>query len=249
MGGGGTETKTESTAPNNPMVDSTTTKLLGSLQSQMDKGTAVFGQSLQPGAGQTTQNSWASTLGAANNPAYSSGVSGATADFADAAAGNQYGANDAYYAQKSDDTLRDVSAMFTNSGRFGSGSHVDTATTALGNVNNENIAADRAWQMQAAGALPSLYAAGLAPSGIMGAVGAEQDANALALRQGEADLFDRRENVGWKTLGNSTSILAGNAGNSGSTTTSTTPVAPWWSQALGYMANNAGQAAKMYAGG
>lgn len=246
--GGETQTTTSTSGPTNPAVDATTTKLLTGLQGQMDKGTAVFGQSLNPGAGQTTQNAWASTLGSANNPAYSSGVAGATADFADAAAGNQFGANDAYYAQKSDDTLRDVNAMFTNSGRFGSGSHVGTATTALGNVNNENIAADRAWQMQAAGALPSLYAAGMAPSGIMGAVGAEQDANALALRQGENDLFRRQNDAGWSTLGQSTSILAGNAGVGTQQQSQTTPAAPWWQQVGSYVLGNAGKAASAYGG-
>src|SRR5690554_2874951 len=210
MGGGATQTATSTTAPSNPAVDATTTKLLTGLQSQYDKGSQVFGQSLQPGAGDTTQQSWASMLGAANNPAYNDGVAGATADFADAAAGNQYGANDAYYKQLGDDTLRDVNSMFTSSGRFGSGSHVDTATTALGNVNNANIASDRAWQMQAAGALPGMYSAGMAPAGVQAGVGAAQDANALAVRQGEADLFDRTNNRGWNDLARATSILAGN---------------------------------------
>ena len=234
MGGGGTQTSTQSTAPNNPAVDATTTQLLTGLQNQYASGSKVFGQSLQPGAGDTTQQSWASMLGAANNPAYSAGVSGATADFADAAAGNQFGDNDAYYKQLGDDTLRDVNSMFTSSGRFGSGSHVDTATTALGNVNNANIAADRAWQMQAAGALPGLYSAGMAPASVMAGVGQAQDANALALRQGEADLFDRQNNSGWNDLARSTSILAGNAGagTQQSTQTQTQPAAPWWQAPL-----------------
>jgi len=243
--GGDKETTTQTSGPTNPLVDSTTTKLLTGLQGQMDKGTAVFGQSLNPGAGQTTQNGWASALSAANNPAYSAGVSGATADFADAAAGNQFGANDAYYAQKSDDTLRDVNAMFTNSGRFGSGSHVGTATTALGNVNNENIAADRAYQMQAAGALPGMYAAGMAPSAAMAGVGAEQDANALGILQGENDLFRRQKDAGWSTLGQATSILAGNAGVGTQQQSQTTPVAPWYQQIGGYMLGNASKAAGM----
>lgn len=230
--GGGTQTSTQSTTPNNPAVDAATTKLLTGLQSQYDKGSAVYGQSLQPGAGATTQQSWASMLGAANNPTYSAGVAGATADFADAAAGNQAGANDAYYRQLSDDTLRDVNAQFTSSGRFGSGSHVGTAVSAMGDVNNANVAADRAWQMQAAGALPSMYSAGMAPSAAMGAIGAEQDANALKLRQGEADLFDRTNNAKWNDLSRATSILSGNAGASGSTTTSTTPTRPWWETGL-----------------
>lgn len=231
--GNDTQTVSSTSGPTNPMVDSTTTKLLTGLQGQVDKGTAVFGQSLNPGAGQTTQNSWNAMLNAGNNPAYSAGVKGATADFADAAAGNQYGANDAYYAQKSDDTLRDVNAMFTNSGRFGSGSHVGTATESLGRVNAENIAADRQWQTQAAQMLPGLYQGGMAPAGIMAGVGAAQDANALGLRQGENDLFRRQNDAGWSTLGQATSILAGNAGAGTQQQSTTSPETPWWQQVLG----------------
>lgn len=241
MGGGGTETQTTTSGPTNPMVDSTTTKLLSGLQGQVDKGTAVFNQSLNPGAGSTTQNSWASMLSAANNPAYSAGVSGATSDFADIAAGNRFGTNDPGYAalraKAGDDTLRDVNSMFTSSGRFGSGSHVGTATEALGNVNAgmdyQNFQNDQQRQMQAAGMLPGLYAAGMAPAGVQGAVGAEQDANALALRQGENDLFRRQNDTGWSTLGQATSILAGNAGAGTQQQSTTSPTAPWWQQALG----------------
>lgn len=232
MGGGGTETTTQTSGPTNPAVDATTTKLLTNLQGQVDRGTAVFDQSLNPGAGATTQNSWSSMLNASNNPAYSRGVAGATADFADAAAGNQFGANDAYYKQLGDDTLRDVNSMFTSSGRFGSGSHVDTAVKALGDVNNANIGADRAYQMQAAGMLPEMYSAGMAPSGIQAGVGAAQDANALALRQAENDLFRRRNDSGWSTLGNASSILAGTAGAGTQQQSTTTPTAPWWQTGL-----------------
>lgn len=232
MGGGGTQKTTSTTAPTNPAVDATTTKLLNNLQGQVDKGSAVYGQTLNPGAGATTQQSWQSLLSGANNPTYNAGVSGAMAELADAAAGNQYGANDAYYKQLSDDTLRDVNAAFTSSGRFGSGSHVGTAVSALGDVNNANIAADRAWQTQAAGGLQGLYAASLAPAGVISGVGAQQDANALALRQAEADLFERQNNAGWNTLGRASSILNGTAGASGQTTTNTSPATPWWQTGL-----------------
>lgn len=233
MGGGGTETTTQTSGSTNPAVDATVTQLLSGLQSQARKGVAVFDQTLNPGAGQTSQNAWASMLNAANNPAYSAGVSGATADFADAAAGNQYGANDAYFRQLGDDTLRDVNAQFTSSGRFGSGSHVGTAVEALGNVNNANIAADRQWQAQAAGMLPGMFQAGMAPAGVQAGVGAMQDANALALRQAENDLFRRRNDADWTNLGQASSILAGTAGSSGQQQSTTSPAAPWWQSALG----------------
>lgn len=230
MGGNKTTTATNTSGPTNPLVDSTTTQLLSNLQGQVNKGTAVFNESLNPGAGQTTQDSWAGMLGAANNPAYNAGIAGATSDFADAAAGNQYSANDPYYNQLSDTSLRDVNAMFTNSGRFGSGSHVGTAVKALGDVNNANIAADRAWQSQAAGMLPDLYSASMAPSQVQAGVGAAQDANALALQQGRNDLFRRQNDAGWSTLGQASSILAGTAGagTQQQTSTQTVPQAPWW---------------------
>lgn len=231
--GGGNDTSTQTSAPSNPAVTATTNKLLGGLNTQFDKGTAVFGKTLNPGAGQTTQNSWTAALGAANNPAYSAGVNGAISDFSRAAQGGDAGANDPYYKQLSDDTLRDVNAMFTSSGRLGSGSHVGEAVRELGNVNNANVAADRAWQTQSAQMLPGLLQAGQLPSSLQAAVGSAQDANALGLRQGEADLFDRQNNAGWDRLGRASSILAGTAGASGTTQTSTTPSAPWWQQALG----------------
>lgn len=232
MGGGGTTQSTQTTAPTNPAVDATTTKLLNNLQGQVDKGSAVYGQTLNPGAGATTQQGWQQLLAGANNPTYSAGISGAMGDFADAAAGNQNSANDPYYRQLSDDTLRDVNAQFTSSGRFGSGSHVGTAVQALGDVNAANVAADRAWQTQAAGGLQGLYAASLAPAGVVAGVGAQQDANALALRQAEADLFERQNNRGWADLGKASSILAGTAGAGGTTTTNTQPTAPWWQTGL-----------------
>lgn len=233
MGGGGTEEVKQVSGPTNPLVDSTTTKLLTGLQGQVDKGTAVFGQSLNPGAGATTQQSWASMLGAANNPAYSAGVSGATADFADAAAGNRFGDNDAYYDELGDKTLASVNGMFTNSQRFGSNSHVKNAVQELGKVNAANLAADREYQMQAAGALPGMYAAGMAPAGVLGAVGAEQDANELAILQGKNDLFRRQNDAGKDTLGWASSVLAGTAGAGTQQQTTTQPATPWWQSVLG----------------
>lgn len=274
MGGGGTDTKTESTVPNNPMVDSTTTKLLGSLQGQMDKGTAVFNQSLYPGmsgqtqqgvnslmsasgqtGGLTTANNWAS--GVANSGGYNPALSGAQSGVQQYLQESQADAPGyaAMRAKAGDDTLRDVNSMFTGSGRFGSGSHVGTATESLGNVyagmdnanyesrlgrmlgGNQALAGIGQTAMGnaagAAGMLPGLYQSGLIPGQTQLAAGQIMDADALARRQGDNDLFRRQNDSGWATLGNSTSILAGNAGNSGTTTTSTQPQAPWWQQALG----------------
>jgi hypothetical protein len=217
--------------PTNPAVDNTLTNLLGSLGGVAAKGMPTFNQSLYTGAGDTTKAGWASMLGAGNNPTYSAGVAGATADFADAAAGNQFGANDAYYDKLSDKALTNVNSMFTNSGRFGSGSHVNTAVSALGDVNNANIAADRQWQSQAAGMLPGMYQAGMAPAGVQLGVGAQQDADALARRQGEADLHERTYGADWANLGKASSIFGQLAGTGGQTNTVSSPATPWWMNA------------------
>jgi hypothetical protein len=208
MGGGGTETTTQTSGPTNPMVDSTTTKLLTGLQDRYDSSTSM-------GSSAATKGGWASQLAAAGNPDYARGVNGAMTDFADAAAGYQAGANDPYYAKLSDNTMRDVGAMFTNSGRFGSGSHVEKAVETLGDVNNANIAADRQWQTTAASALPSMFAAGQAPGSVQTSVGQQQEA------------------APWANLSNASSILAGTAGVGTQQQTQTSPTAPWWQQALG----------------
>jgi hypothetical protein len=237
MGDNKTTTQTGSSSS---AVTNTTNKLLGGLSAQYDKGTAVFDKNLFTGAGDTTQNSWASALGAANNPDYANGINGAISDYSRAASGGDAAANDPYYAKLGDNALRDVNAMFTNSGRFGSGSHVNQAVTALGDVNNANIAADRAWQTQGAQMLPGLLQAGQLPSSIQGAVGSAQDANTQGLLQGANDLFRRQNDSGWSTLGQASSILNGAAPAAGQTQTTTSPQAPWWQQGLGAAALGAG---------
>lgn len=203
---GGVDTSTQSSAPSNPEVNPTLSKLLQGVRSTYDASQVETPPALKSG--------WNAQLGAAADPTYAAGVGGAMTDFADAAAGNQGGANDAAYAKLSDNTLRDVNSMFTNSGRFGSGSHVETAVGALGDVNNANIAADRQWQSQAAGMLPSLFAAQQAPGAVQQSVGEQQRANP------------------WFNLSNASSILAGTAGAGGSTSTSTQPATPWWQSAI-----------------
>jgi hypothetical protein len=190
--------------PSNPEVNPTLSRILQGVRSNVDNNPTT-----QP----MTEKGWYSQLSAAQNPAYAAGVNGATADFADAAAGNQYGANDAAYAKLSDNTLRDVNSMFTNSGRFGSGSHVETAVNAMGDVNNANIAADRQWQTQAASALPGLFSAGQAPGQVQQSVGQAQQAQP------------------WYNLGQASSVLSGTANTGGNTMTQ--PGTPWWQSAAG----------------
>lgn len=66
--------------------------------------------------------------------------------------------------------------------------------------------------------------------GLLGQIGASKDADSLAKRMANADLFDRTKNADWNTLGRATSILGGNSTASGSTTSNSVP---WWAALLG----------------
>jgi hypothetical protein len=313
MGGGGSETTTQTSGSTNPMVDSTVTKLLGGLQTQIDNGTAVFDKSLYPGLSSTTTGAlthlakkgfegkggldsaynWANGVvkSGGYNPALTSAQdvyrndisrSGYNAGLSTAQQGvQQYlresQANAPGYAQlrakAGQDTLNDVNGIFTGSGRFGSGSHVGNATEELGNVyagmdmqNYENRLARMLGGNQAlagiaqtahgnvanstaglagvgqtamgnaagaAAAVPGLWDATLNPGRNELAVGQLLDADALATRQGENDLFRRSHDAGWTTLGQASSILAGTAGSGQQQTATTTPTAPWWQSMLG----------------
>jgi hypothetical protein len=72
--------------------------------------------------------------------------------------------------------------------------------------------------------------------GLLGQIGASQDADSLAKRMADADLFDKTKNTDWNTLGRATSILGGNSTASGSTTSNSVP---WWAALLGGAATGA----------
>lgn len=239
MAKGGTETSTSSTGPSNPRVTATQNKLLGGLDTAFDQGVKPFSQSLYPGVGQTTQNAWQQTLGAAGNPDFASGIGGAMSDFGDVAAGNRFGMDDPGYARIRqgviDDTMSNINSQFTNSGRFGGGSHVESLGEGVGNavagLDYSNFQSDVARQQQAAQMMPGLFQASLMPGATTGAVGSAQDADALATRQGENDLFRRQNDTKWDALARSSSIGAGTAGMGGMTTQNTQPATPWWQTA------------------
>ncbi len=230
MGGGSTQTTTSGL--NNSALNSAVTTIGNQLNTQLNNGSKVFGQTLTPGAGTTTQNAWASGLSAASNPGYSAAVNNAIGEFGDIAAGNRMGEGDAGWNAARDRALTDVNSMFTTSGRFGSGSHVGSAAEGLAAVDLARLQGNESRQMQAAQLLPGLFSASTMPSQYAMGIGAAQDANAQAVRQGEADLFDRTNNAGWNTLQRGASVLAGTAPSAG-TTTSTTTSQPWWQTGLG----------------
>lgn len=72
--------------------------------------------------------------------------------------------------------------------------------------------------------------------GQLGAIGASQDADALAKRLADANLFDQTKNADWNTLARASSIFGGTAGQ---TTQQTSNTIPWWSALLGTAATAA----------
>ena len=88
-----TNTSTSSTAPANPDVNSTISKLAKGIGAQVVPGASLF---TPPGA--NTTGGQAASLSAANNPLYSNAVNGAIGSFGNIAAGNQFGTNDPGYA-------------------------------------------------------------------------------------------------------------------------------------------------------
>jgi hypothetical protein len=72
--------------------------------------------------------------------------------------------------------------------------------------------------------------------GSLGQIGAAQDANSLAGRMADYDLFSRTADSPWEALARSSSILGGTAGAAGSTTSNTVP---WWAALLGGAATGA----------
>lgn len=108
-------------------------------------------------------------------------------------------------------------------------------------VNNRLSAL--AGQQGVAGSLFSAGQQGLANRNdalsALGAIGAAQDADAQAARQGEYDLYTRQQEAPLQWLQGVTSAAAGNAANAGTTQNSTTQV-PWWEAILGAGATGAG---------
>ena len=242
---GNVTTAQQSSAPSNPDVQPTVSKLMQGLQGQYASGVKVNPQSLYPGVGQTTQQGWQAQLEAARNPTYAAGMQGTMGEFGDIASGKRFGTNDPGFARLRqnaiDDTMSNINSSFNASGRFGGGSHIQSlgegVSNAIAGLDYGNFQNDQSRQFQAAGMLPGLYQGSLAPSAAMGAVGAAQDADALAHRQAENDKFRRTHDAGWETLARSSSILGGTAPYGG---TDTTKSVPWWAAGLGIGSGIAG---------
>lgn len=228
MGGGGTETSSQTSAPTNPEVDNTLGKLLRGVQSTYDT-------SLNSGIPTAMNLGWDSQAAAARDPNYARGVAGATSELADIASGSRFGTNDPGYASLRqgaiDDTLTNVNSSFLTDGRFGSTVQGEAAgrgvSQTIAGLDYGNFQNDQQRQMQAISELPSTFAAGQAPGSTLSSIGQQQ------------------QQQPWWNLGQASSVLAGTAGAGGTTSTMSQPATPWWQSALGYVAGNAGKAVGM----
>ena len=222
---GGDNSQTTTSGLNNSALNTAVTTIGNQLNTALGQGSAVFGQSMYPGISTQTWKAADGMVANSQNPDYAAGVSGAIKNQSDIAAGN-FG-NDPVRARLMDDVAQNVNSSFLTDGRFGSmgsGAHSDT-------LASETAAAlapyDYGRQQQAIQNLPGLFQASQMPYQAQAQAGSIFDADMLARRQGEADLFDRTNNQIWNTLGRAGSVLAGTSGAAGTTTTQTQNT-PWW---------------------
>ena len=265
MASGDVQTSSSSTAPANPDVNPTVSRLMQGLNNQMNSGVAVFNKSLYPGVSDTTRSGWTQGTNAANSLIGSGGFNAPQSGAMGALGGINRGYGDlagaydqnapGYATLRSnlmDDAVKNVGAGFVNSGRFGGGSYIDTATKSavdaiapLDYSNFQNSINNRYRSLDSqAGLQQSLFSMGQqgllnqqGALGTLGAIGSAQDADLLAQRQGENDLFRRSNDAGWDALARGSSILAGTAPAGG--TNSSTSV-PWWAALGGGLSTAAG---------
>lgn len=255
---GDVTTAKETTAPSNPDVNPTVSKLLKGVQGAYDSGVKVYDNTLYPGAGGTTQNAWAQGANNANSLLSTGGFNSQQTGAMSTLGGLQsgYAGLSGAYDQDApgystlrsnlmDDAVRNVGAGFNASGRFGGGSYVDQATKSAvdavapldyQNFNNSIANKYRSLDSQA-GIGNTMF--GMGQQGIanradsiaaLGGIGAAQDADALASRQADNDWFRRKSDAPWQALERASGILHGTAGSAG---TDTTKSIPWWQAALG----------------
>lgn len=223
--GSSTNKTTTTSGSNSPALNATVNKLATGIGNAYQPGASSY---VAPSS--TTTGGWANSLSAANNSDFSGGIAGALQTYGNRAAGNEIGQNDPGYAalrsKLADDTLTDVNSIFTGSGRFGSGSHVGTATSSLADslagLDYKQYSDSLNRQSEAANMLPQLFAAGQLPSSIQQSVGASMDADAAA-----------KEGGIWDYLNRATGTVTGAAGAAGTSQTTSTPTAPLWQQLLG----------------
>jgi hypothetical protein len=242
MGGTTSTTNTSTSGMNNAALNSAVTTIGNQLNTQLGAGSKVFEKSMYPGISSQTSNAANSLYSNPMNAGFSQSVGDTMGEMGAIASGQRFGNNDPSYAlmrqNLMDDAVKNVGSAFTSSGRFGGGSYVDTATdsafNAAAGLDVQNRQSDIARQQFATQALPGLYSAGTLPMQAQLQAGQIFDADALATRSGEADLYDRTNNAGWNTLQRGSTVLAGTAPSAGTTSSNTTSQqVPWYMSALG----------------
>lgn len=170
------------------------------------------------------------------NPSFVSGAQGAVDSFGDIAAGKRFGMNDPGYAtlrQKvADDVTTQTNSAFNNSGLFGSDDNKSALAEGLGNalagLDYGNFQNDQQRQMAAVPLLGQSFGLTQAPAQTLLGVGSAFD----TINQNRIDAPFNRLVQG---LG---------AFNGSSQSPGMSEPVPLWQQLLGYVAGNAGQAAR-----
>lgn len=153
MGGGGTETTTQSSAPSNPAMNAAATTIGDQLNTQLSRGVTPYTGSMAPGLSSQTQtgvnslmsasgntgginaaNNWAT--GTINSGGYNPALSGAQTGVQNYLRENQADAPGyaALRAKAADDASVAANATFAASNRFGGGSHRVGLGEGIGNA-------------------------------------------------------------------------------------------------------------------
>ena len=274
MGGGNDkETTTQTSGLSNPAMEAAATTIGNQLNTQLSQGVTPFTGSMAPNLSGQTQAGISNIIGASGNVGGINAANtfatntinsgGYNPALTEAQRGVQSYLNEstadapgfaALRAKAADDAAVAANSTFTNSGRFGSGSHREGLgqgiASAMAGMDYQNYTDRLNRQMtgnqalagmgqtamgNAAGAAnmaPSLYQAGLMPGQAQLQAGQVVDANNLMQAQDQARIFDATNNAGWNTLQRGGAIFSGTAPVSGTTQTNSQPAAPWWQAPL-----------------
>lgn len=269
---GDVQTGSQESALSSPEMKAAASTIGSQLNTQLRSGVKPYNQPLYTGLSSTTRagvnslaesaNAGAGGLGDAfgwangvvNNGGYNDALRGAQSGVQGYLAESQADAPGyaAMRARVADDAGAMANATFTNSGRFGGGTHREGLGEGIGNAlagmdmqnyenrlgrmlgGNQALAGIGQTAMGNAGgaasSMPGLFSGTLLPGQAHLAAGQILDADTLATRQDDARRFDETQNAGWNTLQRGSSIFAGTAPVSGTTKTESQP---WWKVGTG----------------
>jgi hypothetical protein len=237
-GGQSTQTTTNvaSTAPSNPDVNPTLSKLLKGVQGQYDANPNGINvdMNLYGGMGGTSQNALGSMLSGSQDPRFGQAFGSTFDDMADTAAGGKLGQNDPGYAAVRSNLINDVTtnnlAAFNNDGMMGSDSNRKSLASglgsALGGLDMQQYDNSIARQQAAQAGLSGAYGNTMLPGKTALGIGQMQDTDRQAALQAEFEQKTRAKQAPTDFLAKLSSLLAGNAaaGGMNSTSSSTSPI-------------------------